>query len=772
MAKVPRNSSYKEHRRISTVPQKRMEAVPNVLEYQSHNIKTSSSPKQVRVTNTGDRDIVIKAVRYTGEFSISHNAPDILKPGQFFKVSVIFLPKSQGPKTGSVYVETDDADGTEYVTLTGFGVLSEEDESALQPYAKAVAIGIEPQDNNLGVLESDYIPDNVSVKTAIQALSTRLSVIGDGGSGDVSQEEFDQLEGRVTALEQAGPIDPTDPEYIYEGLTAYLTNESHTLVASTNGVIISYGGATTQFIIFLMDEVVTPYFDYSVHTNPGGIEGSWVGNTYTATGGFKTNDDTANVTLRATGKVGTGYEGIIVDKVFSLAKAKGGANAKTLYVISDRQTIHVDAYDTPVPPNQTIVFTAVKQNTTAEVNWSVTDINNVARIPASTYLSGATGDSVSMSFSQFMNARNGTSGVIVTGTIVEDGVTISDKISVVKVNQGAQGVQGVDGFDGEDGIWVEFVFRRAATKPSTPTMNGIPTGWQDDPYDDGSGNPLWMSSSRQELDGTIVQGTTWSEPVEFNGRKGEDAIGYIQESDPGEPGSPHQFWYKPSTKQTFYWNGTSWVQSTGNLALYDQVLSAHIGANQVLANHVTTGELITSNAQIGDGIIRNVHIGNAEIKNAKIGNLEVGTTKIANQAVTNAWAWASSSYVNIPSNNVPVTFFNQNFTAPEGGFQTISFDLYYLVQHGVVSGGTVTDGQGVDHMVEWFVTTPDLTEHRLWREVILSDVSFFSETVPYVLMNEDAGVWNLTGKITVYSGAEIDTYRVHTSAAQILGLRK
>lgn len=522
-----------------------------------------------------------------------------------------------------------------------------------------------------------------------------------------------------------------------------------------------------------MDDIVSEFFTFSTVANPQNLDIAWVGNTYRVTGGLDVNEDQASVTFRATGKVGTGYANIIVDKVFSLAKAKGGANAKTLYLISDRQTVYTDQDGNPQPPGQTITFTVMRQNTTATAMYSVTDINGAARDPVTSFLSSGSGDVVTMTVNQFNAARGETTGVIVTATITDGDVVIQDKVSVVRVRAGSTGENGVDGFDGEDGIWKEFVYLRAPNQPPRPTGSGIPAGWSDDPYSDGTDNPLWMSQSRQELDGTLVAGTSWSIPIIFNGPKGEDAIGYIQESNPGTPGSPHQFWYKPSTKQQFYWNGTQWVQSTGNLALFDQVLSDHIGARQVLANHVTTTNLITSSAQIGDGLIRNAQIGNLEVTNAKIGNLEIDTGKVTNGAITNMWSWTDSGYVYITQNDVTTVFMSHTFTVPAGGFQAGTFFLTALIQHGIMSGGNVSGAYGLDHTVRWRVTPPNnVPENIIIRTLKDADANMHEYAVQRVYENMAAGTWTVYADITVYSGANVEQYRVNNSSTALLGFRR
>ena len=87
---------------------------------------------------------------------------------------------------------------------------------------------------------------------------------------------------------------------------------------------------------------------------------------------------------------------------------------------------------------------------------------------------------------------------------------------------GTPGSDGVDGIDGTDGKLVQFIWKRAAAAPAAPAGNGIPATWSDDPP--AGADPLWMSKAKQELDGTLVAGETWSTPIRHDGPKGADAL--------------------------------------------------------------------------------------------------------------------------------------------------------------------------------------------------------------------------------------------------------
>lgn len=236
-------------------------------------------------------------------------------------------------------------------------------------------------------------------------------------------------------------------------LVGYMTNESATVAAAADGTVADFSEAGGRMRLLLGLTEVTTDATFSV-VSASGVSISITGagsnaGTYLITG---MSADTGTATLRAS------YGGINVDKVYSIAKSRAGAtgaagtSAKVLVVISDRQTISYDGAGNLSPASQTTTFTAQKQNTSAAVIWSMTTIAG-AYVPAGSYLSSTTGDSVTMSAAAFDEARSGSGGVIVTGLIVDgtSGVTLTDKISVVRVAAGAQGNPGTPGNPGAPG---------------------------------------------------------------------------------------------------------------------------------------------------------------------------------------------------------------------------------------------------------------------------------------------------------------------------------
>lgn len=105
-------------------------------------------------------------------------------------------------------------------------------------------------------------------------------------------------------------------------ITGYLTREAVQLFSYANGGVVSYGPATGTFKVFSGNTDVSSSFSLSTLSNPQTLTVGYSSQTYSVTGGFDANEDTASLTIRATGS-GT-YAGVTLDKVLSLSKAKGG----------------------------------------------------------------------------------------------------------------------------------------------------------------------------------------------------------------------------------------------------------------------------------------------------------------------------------------------------------------------------------------------------------------------------------------------------------------
>lgn len=234
-------------------------------------------------------------------------------------------------------------------------------------------------------------------------------------------------------------------------IVGYLTNENHTVPASTTGVVSSYAGATGTFKVFwgTNDVSIGQGVTYSTLTNNQSLTNGGSGvlinastGVFTIDGGLATGTDTAVVTFRATLPAGLG--GGFVDKVFTLTKSKTGstgADSKLLYIYSDKQTFTYDGTNTLSPAGQYIALTATKQNTTATVTWATSPSVSLRSTTSASSSIVTTGDLIYLHAADF--AAN--TAVTVTATL-SDGQVLTDKITIVRVKDGAVGSSALTGY--------------------------------------------------------------------------------------------------------------------------------------------------------------------------------------------------------------------------------------------------------------------------------------------------------------------------------------
>lgn len=149
---------------------------------------------------------------------------------------------------------------------------------------------------------------------------------------------------------------------------------------------------------------------------------------------------------------------------------------------------------------------------------------------------------------------------------------------------------------GSTGNRQQYVFKRSATQPSTPTGNNIPSGWFDAPPTD-DGNPAWASVATQSSAGVTVG--SWSTPFKVTGVDGVDGVdgtdgtsaGYIDIKFIRSIGFP-------STPPMSQPNPSGWSDGVppGNYTLYS------IRARKTFAGAMVTGW--TAPVKIGDPTAR------------------------------------------------------------------------------------------------------------------------------------------------------------------------
>jgi hypothetical protein len=94
---------------------------PSSLTFAVQLLKTTSSPQDATLTNTGSMDVTISNISTSGPFSQINNCPSDLPAGANCKIEVAFIPTAKGPASGTLSV-TDNAKGSpQTVALSGTG---------------------------------------------------------------------------------------------------------------------------------------------------------------------------------------------------------------------------------------------------------------------------------------------------------------------------------------------------------------------------------------------------------------------------------------------------------------------------------------------------------------------------------------------------------------------------------------------------------------------------------------------------------------------------
>jgi hypothetical protein len=106
-----------------TTPAAAVTFSPTSLDFGSVLYNTTSTPRTVTVTSSGNADLTITSVATTGSFTQTNDCPTTaMAPGASCTITVTYTPKVTGAETGTVTV-TDNATGSpQTVNVTGVGL--------------------------------------------------------------------------------------------------------------------------------------------------------------------------------------------------------------------------------------------------------------------------------------------------------------------------------------------------------------------------------------------------------------------------------------------------------------------------------------------------------------------------------------------------------------------------------------------------------------------------------------------------------------------------
>jgi hypothetical protein len=267
-----------------------------------------------------------------------------------------------------------------------------------------------------------------------------------------------KLEGGSAGTSGSDGTDGTDG---VSAVTAFLTNESHTFPAASDGTISSFVGGSTNIVVF--EGLTNKSANYSVSaSNSLGISSSIDSGTVSI--GAMAHDSGS---VKITAQSGSGGTQVTLDKTMSLAKSRAGisgsdgsagANAKTLTLTSDSQIFSFASASSNVALDNDILFIINQQNLSGTIGASDINIStaggNVTNFTLDNNdVTAGTGIvSGSITFTGSLNVgglNSNKSNLPTTITVTKDG--LSDTTRIFKIDGGTAGVSGSDGSDGTDG---------------------------------------------------------------------------------------------------------------------------------------------------------------------------------------------------------------------------------------------------------------------------------------------------------------------------------
>lgn len=252
-------------------------------------------------------------------------------------------------------------------------------------------------------------------------------------------------------------------------INGVLTNETHAVVANELGEVTDPMEEAGGYFQVFYDGNIVSNATYSVmdgtteHTAIEGVPASLTKNGVKLTidvdgrysvaedgGGWTTSGpNVITFTLRA-----SGVNDLYVDKVFTLNRVKGGANAKIVYLTTDKQSFKKDSSGNYAPSTQTVTFSAQRQNIDASVSWSFETLYNGVWVPlpglvaGSDYGSPSTSGSVdtfTLSNAQYQDLITVSLGVGDALRVKASSGDVYDEVTLITVADGEKGEQGSEG---------------------------------------------------------------------------------------------------------------------------------------------------------------------------------------------------------------------------------------------------------------------------------------------------------------------------------------
>ena len=230
-----------------------------------------------------------------------------------------------------------------------------------------------------------------------------------------------------------------------DAVTTFLTNESHTFTAESDGTIISFIGGSTDMEVF--EGVTNSTANYTISSSRGlGVTATDSGKTVTISG---MTHDSGSVTITATSA------SVSLSKSMSLTKSKqgtaglAGSDAKILTVSSDSQVFSFPSASSSTAIDDDILITINQQNLSGTVgsgDFTIVDANG-STLSDPTLSASVTDGSGQVSGSiTFSGTVSGDKTKLpLTITVSKD--SLEDSIKIFGIDGGNEGQDGAAGAD-------------------------------------------------------------------------------------------------------------------------------------------------------------------------------------------------------------------------------------------------------------------------------------------------------------------------------------
>ena len=495
-------------------------------------------------------------------------------------------------------------------------------------------------------------------------------------------------------------------------VSGYLTNDSINLFAYADGTVTSYTPATGSFKALVGSTDVSSSFTLSTLANPQALTIAYASQTYTITGGFDANEDTASITIRATG-TGT-YAGVVFDKVLSLSKAKGGYEivstlpstnlfaGRVVFLTTDNQLYRYtgSAWTTAVPAANlsgsltsaqiasldaakltgTVGADLIGANTIVASKMVLMDTNNLLADPtfldtgndsttAYWYLGTPawtvqtdTADAIALVSKRVLKSPTGSSGAVHSAYVNQSRISVE----AGKSYRAFTNVRVSAGFTGLVRLQIRW-FKSDGTTASPTSASSLVTVTGGD-FRTTAATAVTLLT----LEG-VVTAPADAAYARFDLRI--DWSSTLTNAGYAAFGAPR---FMRAMSAELIVDGSV----TANALAANSVTASAISAGSVTAAKVdTTNAVITGTAQIANSIITAAKITDATITTAKIGDLQVDTIKIKDSAISSTSSAYTAASAGTSVANTFVTVQTLSVTTAGGscvinGSVNIPFALY------------------------------------------------------------------------------------------------